>query len=211
MNRVLLGIPTRGIIHTEVIAAVASQFPDVMMTTIAPVSDARNHLVEQFLSYPQFTHLWMLDDDEVPPPMALLSMLSLNKDVVVIDCPSKRTNKSNIFRNDDGTIAASGFGCALFTRRVFEEIPSPWFSLNPRRTLEKNNGNFRFPPIDDAPENTWGGEDINFSLKLTESNLGITEAPGICTHLEVEELQKENRATEILNIRRYESISGSPL
>jgi hypothetical protein len=206
--KVFTAMPTSGVVFTEALYSVGK--PD-FMTETAPVSAARNQIVEAFLKS-DATHLLTVDYDEVVPKQAILPMLALNASVVVIDCPSKATGKSNIFRNDDGIIAATGFGCALFTRQVFETIPDPWFDLSPRRKLEKHGGKWTFPTIDDAPPNPWGGEDLNFCVKLKEHGFTIVDVPGlVCTHLEYEPFLTEKRATELLPIRRISVITGPPL
>lgn len=213
---IFIGVPTRGIIFTETIKPILEIIrddDDYLLTTISPVSQARNEIVRAFLASAQ-DFLFMVDDDEVIPiegHQALYDMEG-DSDVIVIDSPSKRTGRSNIFRNKDGSIAATGFGCALFTRKVFETIPEPWFDLSPRRTVEKVNGNWKFPVIEGAEPNPWGGEDINFCMKLHEHGFKIRDVPGLtCTHLEYEPFTNEERATRLLEIKRYEEISGPPL
>jgi len=211
------GIPSRGIVFTETLNALqdeSTQADRIYITTISPVSSARNEIVQQFLKTNE-RYLFMLDDDEVMPfgvVTKMINLLSEDELAVVIDCPSKKTGRSNVFRNKNGSIAATGFGCALFTRKVFETIPEPWFDLSPRRRVEKRNGNWYFPVIDDAPPNPYGGEDINFSLKLKEYGFNIVSVPDtVCTHLSYEGFNRDNRATEILTIERYHEISAPPL
>lgn len=212
----MISIPTRGVVFTDTLSSVFefydSEHDEVVFTETSPVSTARNIIAKEFLASKHYA-LLMIDDDEVLPLNALFYANELLNDetVVVIDCPSKRTGKSNIWHNKDGSIAASGFGCALFTRKIFETIPEPWFDLSPRRRMEKRNGDWFFPEIDDAPPNSNGGEDVSFSLKLLEHGFKIVEVPGlVCTHLEYELFNSENRATEILEIRRWDEITGPP-
>lgn len=217
---IFIGIPTRGVIYTDTSeylydVVVTDHSGQIVLppffTNVAPVSMARNLIVEKFMAS-EADYLYMIDDDEVPPLGVVQAMIAKNAPVVVIDCPSKHSGKSNIFKNDDGTIAATGFGCALFKREVFQRLQGKWFDLYPRRTVEKSGGKWVFPILDDAPPNSWGGEDINFCMKLQEHGIPIITVEGaVCTHLEAVELQKEHRATEILTINRYDTITGSPL
>lgn len=153
----------------------------------------------------------MIDDDTVPPLGTLSRLLNAKEDIVVVDTPSKVTGKSNIFQNKNGEIVASGFSCALFTRRVFETIPGPWFDLAPRRSVKKRNQNYIFQEvIGDA--NGWGGEDINFSIKARDHGFKIKKLDGVqCTHLDYQPFTSENRAVQVLNIERYEELNGPPL
>ena len=208
---IFVGVPTRGVVFTKTVKGILDSFRkeehELYFETINPVSDARNNIVKKFLSG-YCSHLLMIDDDEVLTPEILSKIKKKTNegfDIVVVDAPAKKTSKSNIFKNKDGSIVASGFGCALFSRKVFETIPDPWFDLSPRRRMEYN-GEYSFPIIDDAPPNEWGGEDVNFSLKLKEYGFEIYQAEGVCEHLEYEPFNNDKRATKILEIKTYDQI-----
>ena len=203
-----IGIPTRGVIFTQTLKSLSdnliNQNYKIYLTQISPVDKARNDIIRSFLESKD-DYLFMLDDDEVMPKNALEAMLGANKDIVVIDAPAKKTFKSNIFKNKDGSIEASGFGCALFKRKVFETLPT-WFDLSPRRKMEYD-GKYTFPIIDDAKPNDWGGEDVNFSLKLKEYGFDIYQLEGfVCKHLEYEPFNNDKRAVKILEIKSYDEI-----
>lgn len=212
--KIYLGIPTRGVVFTETLKAAFLNLGGVTwqfgLFTLSPVSEARNTMVREFLKT-NCTHLFTLDDDEVPPVGILKKMLDAGQPVVVVDAPAKRTGRSNIFRDKDGTIAATGFGCALFKREVFEKLHDPWFSLLPRRTVRYRSGKHVFTTIDDAPENPYGGEDVNFSLKLKDNGIEIVALDEICTHLEYEPFNTDRRAVETLLINRYTEITDRPI
>ena len=212
--RLFVGIPTRGVVFTQTLKSLADNLIGfdwkLYLTQMNSIDKARNDIVGAYLASKD-DFLLMLDDDEIMPENALQMMTGVNKDIVVIDAPAKRTGKSNIFFNNDGDIAASGFGCALFKRKVFEKIPAPWFDLLPRRKIEKIAGQWSFPIIDEIRPNEWGGEDINFSIKLREAGYKINTLPYICQHLEYEPFNSEKRATKILEIRKYDAITGDPM
>jgi hypothetical protein len=204
---VFVGIPSRGVVFAETLRAIPD--PDVITTT-QPVEAARNEIIQAFL-WSTDTHLWMIDDDEVPPLGIIWKMLEANQPVVVVDAPAKKSGKSNVFRNSDGTVAATGFGCALFQRKVFETIPAPWFTRDKRRHVVKMGGFYSFPEQEGAA-NPWGGEDIEFSMKLWYNAINIHVLDGVtCTHLEYEPFNQPDRATRILDIKRYTEITGPPL
>ncbi len=222
MKKILVAVPTRGVVFTETLNALKFigewsgnldvEFIGPRFTEISPVSKARNEIAHDFLTS-GCDLLWMVDDDEVPPVNALKNLLELNADIAVIDCPSKGNGKSNIFKNKDGEIVASGFGCALFKKEVFTAlsmVTNEPFSLLPRRIVNKRGGLYTFEEVE-GEENAWGGEDINFSLKVRDLGFEIKQAEGVCTHLEYEPFNSERRAIELLKINRYDEIKGEAL
>jgi len=210
---IFVGIPTRGIIFTETLIGVSENLKgktySLMPIVKEPVDAARNFIISKFLES-DADYLWTIDDDEVSPPGTLDAMIAADKPVVCVDAPAKKTGKSNVFRNLDGTVAATGFGCALFKREVFESLEKPWFSLAPRRQLIKRNRCYEFPIVDNTI-NPWGGEDVNFSLKLREKGYELYVLDGfVCDHLEYEQFARQERATRVLPIIRYSGITGAP-
>jgi ribosomal protein L33 len=167
-------------------------------------------LIKTFLES-KGTHILLLDDDEVMPKGLLKKMLDMSSPIVIADAPSKGSGKSNIFRNKDGEIVATGFGCALIRREVFAELEKPYFSLKPWRHVKKIKGDYEFPVHLEDQANPWGGEDVNFSIKLREAGYKIKAVEDICSHLEYSHFNTDKRATQLLEIKKYDKITEAPL
>lgn len=84
--KVMIAIPNMGSIHSELALRLInwSTRGNVAVyapTNLAPVDHARNQCVKTFLES-DFTHLWFIDADTVPPDHALKSLLQANEPVV---------------------------------------------------------------------------------------------------------------------------------
>lgn len=99
------------------------------------------------------SHFWLIDADTEPPIDALERMLEIQQPVVCavvhvmkrdldgIQKPVRMLMKAGVgtngvgFYESDGDGAESvdraGFGCVLFERDVFNQIPFPWFEEKP--------------------------------------------------------------------------------
>lgn len=216
MANVHISIPSRGVVFSEVLNAIFREVKTVKhwrlhIVAEEPVDNARNVLIDAFLESTG-THILLLDDDEVLAPGMLAAMVGMNEDVVVADAPAKKTGKSNIFRNKDGEIVATGFGCALIKKEVFQKLEKPYFDLKPWRNVEKKSGNYLFPVKDTDKANPWGGEDINFSIKLRDAGFKIKSMGDmVCAHLEYEPFNSDQRAIKLLDIKKYDKVTEAPL
>lgn len=104
---------------------------------VVPVSSARNRAVREFLKS-DFDWLLMLDADMVPAP-GLLSIVDVaeGRDIVVprMLCLSAGTITPAWVQRGlehDGPwleLARAGTGALFVRRRVFEEMPKPWFNF----------------------------------------------------------------------------------
>jgi GT2 family glycosyltransferase len=134
---------------------------------IERVTHGRNMIRDYALSK-GYEHVWFVDTDVIPPPVALSKLLSAGKDInaglclmsMNVDGNMKIVPNSYIF--DDGTkmlaplaldemgadspteISAAGFGCMLLSSRVLSEV------------------NFRYF------EESMAGEDIAFCIDAKE-------------------------------------------
>lgn len=115
-----------------------------------PEDDARNGMVQRFLADPKnYTHLMMIDDDIIPPPHAL-RMVLYNKPIVSavvftwkdgepLGLLMKWDEKEKGYKQDTEAINkintgetlvnidASGTGCFIVKREVYENLVSNWF------------------------------------------------------------------------------------
>lgn len=145
--RVAIAIPlATPMIYWQTVAAVLEmekpEGSELMIFEGALVDRARNHLVEQMLSYPnRFTHLFFLDSDIAPRSDALTRLLS--RDLPIVSgLYRKRTpphepmaftkSKNGILPIGEKGPALQqvdrvGGGCLLIERKVFEKMKRPWF------------------------------------------------------------------------------------
>ena len=111
--------------------------------SLYPASLARNQIAKEFLKT-DATHLFMLDDDIVPPRNALEKLLSDDKDIVSGMIPVYTKDRDGhpkppeLLAIRDGEpvhgsglekVDYTGAGCLLTRREVFEAIDKPWFKF----------------------------------------------------------------------------------
>ena len=171
---------------------------------VAPVDRARNSIVEYFLAQqkdskgndlPNFTHIFFLDADTVPPANVLPLLLSHEKDIISGITPiPKRDKKQELWytvdncwesldRDVEGKIIRSnyvergtglkkivrcGASCLLIKREVFDKLSKPYFKylFNEDMTTEVM------------------GEDVNFCHKAQDVGFEIfCDTSVICNHV----------------------------
>ena len=152
--QVLIGLPTMSSIHVMLAAVImswlaqAGREKDIGISLypticVQPVDNARNEIVEEFLSKPHFTHLLFLDSDTIPPQTALKRMLAHDKDIVTALTPIVESDdgvnfylKCNVVDFDDKHVQpgkglipakAAGSSCILIKRKVFEGLDKPYY------------------------------------------------------------------------------------
>lgn len=148
MSKVLVAIPSKTAqIHANLVQNLIPQLKDhpfLIVKGVSPIAHARNIIVEQFLKT-DATHLWMIDDDTVPPTDALEKMLALDLPIVTGVTPMLQGTRvsSNIYRDTSGTpmgmediakekkpfsIQGSGASCILIKREMFEKLTVPYYT-----------------------------------------------------------------------------------
>lgn len=197
--KVLIGLPTMSSIHIQLAVVIMywlvqslqnkdksiSVYPTI---SVQPVDNARNQIVEAFLEG-DYTHLFFIDSDTIPPRDALDKLLAHDKDVIsgitpIIDHDEGRQNDSSGFykkwncvneldqhvKPNTGVVKVKGAGgsCILIKRHVFEQLEKPYY---------------RFLYQDDNGKPVVVSEDIYFVAKALGK--GITtyaDTSIICQH-----------------------------
>lgn len=184
---VLIAIPSKTAqIHAQLVQNLVPQIQDnpfLILAGVSPVAKARNTIVEQFLKT-DATHLWMIDDDTIPPKDALEKLLALEKPIASGVTPILRHEglTSNVYMEsqplsmDDATkdkkpfpAIAVGASCLMIERE----------------TLRKMHSKYRGRIFEDqwTPSNELISEDIVFCNRARESYLQINIHPEVvCRH-----------------------------
>jgi hypothetical protein len=167
------------------------------ISTGTPVEHNRNAIVRKFLADDTLpTHLCMIDDDVIVPAGALAAMLAVRKPVVSLptpflfdgntysNCapwpvdgvfdrslPTGPTWVSWIMRPtgaEPQRISATGFGCVLVERHVWDMLQQPWFAFQ----------------RGDVPGEAVYGEDVYFSRACLAADIEMWCLPDLaCSHL----------------------------
>jgi len=131
--------------------------PHAFFNTVSPlVCYSRNQIVEDSLiSGGDWTHLWFLDSDVIPPaPYGLMRLLQRDKDLITglyakktipnqwliwinqqpvqISDPSTPFDIYPKYRDKVIEVTGAGAGCLLVKREVFEKVSPPWFKVDYR-------------------------------------------------------------------------------
>jgi GT2 family glycosyltransferase len=182
MPKIMIVMPTRGRPWCATLGyamkLAETLHTSCLLNTGAPLTMARNYFVKNFLKNPEYTHLYMLDDDVVPPPDALDRLLAINAPVATAVYPLFTTKpvmsamsmtdsewpRKVVFKPFQARHA--GLGCMLVERRVFETVKFPWFYFDER---------------EDQP---FVGEDVWFCFKVREAGFDIVcDGRIICGHV----------------------------
>lgn len=183
-NQVLIAVPSKEAkLHAALVQNLFPQVgenPFLIVAGVSPVAWARNQIVDALLAS-KATHVWMIDDDTIPPKDALSRMLGADKDIISGVTPILRQNSlhSNVWENDtplsmeeiekkEGLFTARGVGasCILIKREVFEKMDKPYFA----EMWEKGTGRFMT-------------EDTFFCAEATELGFDVSIDPTIiCNH-----------------------------
>lgn len=193
--QVLIGLPTMSSIHIMTATTIMSWLAQAYRSgeigislyptiCVQPVDNARNEIVEEFLAHPEYTHLFFIDSDTVPPQSALTRMLAHDKDIVTALTPIVESDdgynfyrKWNVVGMDDkhvkpatGLIRAKGAGssCILIKRKVFEALDKP---------------HYRFEYKDDNGKPIIVSEDIRFTINAFAKGFEMwADTELICRH-----------------------------
>ena len=194
-------LPTRGLVYTRVEDAIEkmreTEKIKVFRSHDLPIPEAQNFLVQQAL-LEDVTHLFFIEEDTVPSPLALKALLMADTDIACIDyavngysCVAKD--------KDTGEVLWCGFGCTLVRKEVFYAMERPWFRVD--KTLRLNDWQW----VDNPAK--YGGQDIWFSMKAREKGFTIKQLPGECVHLQFVEVGRREANNGLHKIVEREKIS----
>ncbi len=149
---------------------------------IRPIPAARNAIVENFLRS-GFEYLLMIDSDVVPPEN-ILDLALLNLDIVAAPCPVFKDGFVILLvlreaGDEPGfkvfeeipvgrllEVDATGTGCMMIHRRVFEALDKPYFKF-----------------VMDDEGNLFMGEDFDFCVRARERGFKVYVHTGyLCEH-----------------------------
>lgn len=205
---ILIGLPTMSNIHVLLFAVLMNWHRKAMESgkyslsiypsvNVQPVDNARNEIAKHFLDNPEYTHLFFIDSDTIPPPMALDKLIAADKDIIsgltpiiehddnykIEDGRASIYDSGGHFRkwncvdeNDKwvrpftGIVPIKTFGgsCVLIKREVFAKIKEPFF---------------RFRYEDDSGNKTMISEDVYFAIKALAAGVqSFADTSIICKH-----------------------------
>lgn len=139
--RVLIGVPTRGLISLGTVNFLAKQKCQLFCATSSiSVTASRRKIAHHFLNS-AFDALLFLDDDVVPPDDVLQQLVNVNKPIVSASYPihvngvikscactqhwSVSDNTWQYFTLDEvgiKEVAGCGLGCCLIKKEVFKKV-----------------------------------------------------------------------------------------
>ena len=197
--KIIVAMPTRGIILTEVQDALDielasnNQIPIIIRTHDMPLPICRNFLIETALKLPGWTHILLIDDDVILPKGGLKELINLKTDVAVMDYPMKSLgdNKSygTVVTDKDKSVAWAGLGLILVKREVFEKISQPWFILTQHRIQRSNDGQIGFfASQEQGGQKISAGEDTYFFLQIRKEGFEVKVTKKIAQHCYIERL-----------------------
>jgi len=140
-------------------------------------------------------YIWLVEEDVVPCHNAIQLMLdkmseqnALNVVGAFIDYPISYNPTYNCAKlTTSGTLVWCGTGCLLLKRTALESLARPWFENTNHVEINVNGETVStrsFPKQYD-----YGGQDINFTLRLYQSGLRIAYVDpkvAMCDHLYLE-------------------------
>ena len=179
-------IPTRGIVFTEVMQGVfdnlAGRKAVLLTTTDEGLPDCMNDLAERALAAGA-SHLWIVEEDTVPPAGVLDALLAADAPLVACDYPVGTSH--TCFGFDDDGLLWTGFGCTLIKASVFAQVERPWFECNMNMTIVPRDGLYYFT-ADEHTVNRRGGHDLSFCTKMKRAGLERHGLKGWeCRHLKL--------------------------
>jgi len=163
MNRILIALPCSWT-HINSLTALSindlvknNPETDFVVSDKGTISAMRNELVRYFLNK-DWTHLLFIDGDMVFPKDLPERLLKHNKDIIsgyyatryephyplLLKCIDKEKHKYEVIPpnqwQDLMEVDATGCGCMLIKRFVFEKISKPWFEFGYSKELQKDVG-----------------------------------------------------------------------
>ena len=187
MAKVGVCVPTRGVVFTEVMQGITDNISgrDARLFTTGDLSitDALTDTVERALAWGA-SHIWVVEEDTVPPAGILTAMLAKRAPYVAVDYPVGDSH--TCFGFDGDGLLWTGFGCTLIRAGVFNQIQRPWFTSTRDMCVERRSGLSFFVVDEKATTNPRGGHDLEFGIKLKAAGVPVTALEGVeCRHLRV--------------------------
>ncbi len=198
MKTIAVATPSRGMIHSRTVDAVIRavlesglEFLGWSITHDLPIPTSHEQVCMSALESGA-DYVWLVEEDVVPPTNAVSLMLeAISQQLTVgafIDYPISWKPTYNCAKiTSKGTLVWCGNGCLLLDRIVFERLERPWFESTNEVDVRVDGEivSIRsFPKLYD-----YGGQDINFSLKVYQSGMRIAYVDpviAICDHLYLE-------------------------
>lgn len=176
-------LPSRGLVFAEVIESLLDNLKGydykVYQAIGLRIPDCENIPVQKALDE-GCSHIWLVEDDTVPPSDALASLLVAEGDIAAIDYG---VNGWGCIARDkiNGEVLWCGLGCTLVKRHVFESLEKPYF----RDDMQLRLNDMTWIP---APQNRYGGQDIWFCSHARGKGFKIVQVQGECKHLKLDSL-----------------------
>ena len=181
--KIALLLPSRGIVRTQLIQALDRELKQIpherFFTHDLPIPECFTNLTQRALKNPEFTHLWYVEEDIVPPPRSLKSLLDLDTAIAFVDYPIVKFPSPHCFKYFQGKLVWVGLGCTLVKREVLENMELPWFS-GKHQLIAIHRGSAQKSwelQLREDPQRKYGGQDVYFCSKAVISgyNIGIVE------------------------------------
>lgn len=205
---VLVGILTREIVTTAWAFSLRNLIlpPSANIIPISgmPFDHARNSACEKVLEH-NFTWLFFLDDDVIPPSDVFSKLVSRGKDIIsglyfrraepIMPVMLRHTSERPQFITDfnlGDVIEADlvGAGCLLIHRRVIEKMKSNWFEWRVdhkhRPDIERTSEDFTFCTM--AKEMGFKVY-VDTSVRCQHAGIGKSEFPGTYSPLSAQTVQ----------------------
>lgn len=140
---IFIGIPHTGTIRTELAQWVGKQSSTIFYSYARPIDHNRNIIVDEFLKT-DCTHLLMVDSDVVPPdnvvdmvhndvPVCCAHVsTSINGETIPVGMTKVEGGYAHNFEHSAPAlhkVDATGTGCILIKREVFDKIDKPYFAF----------------------------------------------------------------------------------
>jgi hypothetical protein len=177
--------PSRGLVHSRTVEAVMAN------TALASGHEFRGWALTHDLGIPECHEtvtemglatgadaLWFVEEDNIPPPNALLASFALLDEypVVAVDYPVGDA-WACINHDERGEIRWTGLGSTLIRREVFETIPRPWFSSD--WVYVMRHGQWLPTPDETPPASRYGLQDIHFAMQVVAAGFRIGQVPDL--------------------------------
>lgn len=187
--------------------ALADVEPSWAFTHCLPIPLCHEAVCARALEYGT-EFVWLVEEDVVPPPSALVVMLEAidgGADGAFIDYPIGSPGSTcNCAQTVGGRVVWCGTGCLLLRRSVLEQLPRPWFANRQEVQVRIDAHTGAVKEIREyGSAYEYGGQDIGFTLAMWQAGMTVAYVQpeqAFCEHLRVKATgpeQKNNGAHEI--------------